>query len=98
LGVSRRGEFENTITNIKKEHLTLVLFLSLTHPLTTGVPDFVFAGPLMAVAAVAQEAGASHMGIPGMIMSGWPCFFLAAGYRHAYISRLSLPVMPLAIS
>jgi hypothetical protein len=32
--------------NIKKINLTLVLFRTLTHPPTTGVPDFFFCRPL----------------------------------------------------
>jgi hypothetical protein len=33
----------------QKINLTLVLFRTLTHPPTTGVPDYFFAGPLGAV-------------------------------------------------
>jgi hypothetical protein len=44
---SMRGVQKHDKKNIEKENLTLVIFRTLTHPPTTGVPDFFFfAGPL----------------------------------------------------
>jgi hypothetical protein len=41
-----RGVKKHDKTNILKINLTLVIFRTLTHPPTTGVTDFLFAGPL----------------------------------------------------
>jgi hypothetical protein len=43
---STRGVQKHDKINIETNNLTLVLFRTLTHPPTTGVPDFFFAGPL----------------------------------------------------
>jgi hypothetical protein len=43
---SMRGVQKHDKTNIEKINLTLVLFRTLTHPPTTGVTDFFFAGLL----------------------------------------------------
>jgi hypothetical protein len=44
-----RGVQKHDKKNIEKINLTLVLFRTLTHPPTTGVPDFFFGGPLVQV-------------------------------------------------
>jgi hypothetical protein len=46
LGISRLGEFKNTIKISKKTNPALVLVWPLTHPPTTGVTGFVLGGPL----------------------------------------------------
>jgi hypothetical protein len=43
---SMRGVQKHDQKNIEKINLTLVLFRTLTHPPTTGVPDFFFWRPL----------------------------------------------------
>jgi hypothetical protein len=50
--LSRFGAFlgdgsSKTLQTISRKKLTLVLFWPLTHPPTTGVTDFFFAGPLL---------------------------------------------------
>jgi hypothetical protein len=42
---SMRGVQKHDKTNIEKINLALVLFRTLTHPPTTGVPDFFLAAP-----------------------------------------------------
>jgi hypothetical protein len=57
LGVSREGEFKNTIKKYRKKiNLTLVLFWPLTHPPTTGVTDFFLIGGPLGLPACVQRA------------------------------------------
>jgi hypothetical protein len=51
------GSSKTPQKNVKKRYLTLVIFLPLTHPLTTGVTDFCLVAPCSAFCLLAPAPG-----------------------------------------